>query len=439
MTGRTLPGMADESRPREDALVKSGTKAFQNTILALFCAGFATFALLYYVQPLLPVFSERFGLGAAQASLALSVTTGLMAPAMLVAGAISETLGRKPVMVASVLASALLTLATGFAPSWPALLALRAAAGISIAGLPAVAMAYVAEEIAPPSIGLAMGLYIGGSALGGMAARLAAGLLADLGSWRWATLALGAMGIIAGLIFGRSLPPSRHFSKRPWSARALATGFLAHLREPGLRLLVLEGFLIMGSFVSIYNYIGYRLLAPPFGLSPTGVGLVFSLYLVGIVSSPVTGVGGDAARLAQCVLGHDRRHGRGRRAHALRLASCHHRRHRGLDLRLLRRAFDRQRLGRTKGANREGASRVALSLSLLCRLERDRLAERHFLGEKRLERCGRRSSRCSSPLPSSSRFASRVSNRSPLDLPRLFPGASRSLGSMLPIPGLRPS
>jgi YNFM family putative membrane transporter len=289
LTGRTLPGMADESRPREDALVKSGTKAFQNTILALFCAGFATFALLYYVQPLLPVFSERFGLGAAQASLALSVTTGLMAPAMLVAGAISETLGRKPVMVASVLASALLTLATGFAPSWPALLALRAAAGISIAGLPAVAMAYVAEEIAPPSIGLAMGLYIGGSALGGMAARLAAGLLADLGSWRWATLALGAMGIIAGLIFGRSLPPSRHFSKRPWSGRALATGFLAHLREPGLRLLVLEGFLIMGSFVSIYNYIGYRLLAPPFGLSPTGVGLVFSLYLVGIVSSPVTG------------------------------------------------------------------------------------------------------------------------------------------------------
>lgn len=289
------PGMADEARPRDDALVKSGTTAFRNTILALFCAGFATFALLYYVQPLLPVFSESFGLGAAQASLALSVTTGLMAPAMLVAGAISETLGRKPVMVASVLTSALLTLATGFAPSWPALLTLRAAAGITIAGLPAVAMAYVAEEIAPPSIGLAMGLYIGGSALGGMAARLAAGLLADLGSWRWAPLVLGAMGIIAGLIFWRSLPPSRHFSKRPWSARALAKGFLAHLREPGLRLLVLEGFLIMGSFVSIYNYIGYRLLAPPFGLDQTGVGLIFSLYLVGIVSSPVTGA--VAARL----------------------------------------------------------------------------------------------------------------------------------------------
>ena len=91
--------MADEPRPRDDALVKGGTKAFRNTILALFCAGFATFALLYYVQPLLPVFSESFGLGAAQASLALSVTTGLMAPAMLVAGAISGTL---PVVIAGI-------------------------------------------------------------------------------------------------------------------------------------------------------------------------------------------------------------------------------------------------------------------------------------------------------------------------------------------------
>jgi YNFM family putative membrane transporter len=140
-----------------------------------------------------------------------------------------------------------------------------------------------------------MGLYIGGSALGGMAARLAAGLLADLGSWRWATLALGTMGIIAGLIFWRKLPRTRHFVARPWSARELREAFLVHLREPGLRLLVIEGFLIMGSFVSIYNYIGYRLLGPPFSLSPTGVGLMFSLYIVGIVSSPVSGA--VAARL----------------------------------------------------------------------------------------------------------------------------------------------
>jgi len=135
------------------SLIVSGTPAFRNTILAMFSAGFATFALLYHVQPLLPVFSDDFGLGAAQSSLALSVTTGLMAPAMLVASAISENVGRKPVMVAAVIGSALLTCATSLAPSWPALLALRALTGLALACLPAVAMAYVAEEIAPSSIG----------------------------------------------------------------------------------------------------------------------------------------------------------------------------------------------------------------------------------------------------------------------------------------------
>jgi YNFM family putative membrane transporter len=286
---------AEKGGVRDGALVTSGTAAFRDTILALFCAGFSTFALLYYVQPLLPVFSDAFGLGAAQASLALSATTLLMAPAMLIASSLSENVGRKPVMVASVLVSALLTLAASLAPGWTALLALRAAAGLSLAGLPAVAMAYVAEEVAPSSIGLAMGLYIGGSALGGMAARLAAGLLADFASWRWATGVLGGMGVLAGLVFWHSLPASRHFSRRALSARELMSGFAAHLREPGLRLLVAEGFLIMGGFVNIYNYIGFRLLAPPYAMSQAGVGLVFGVYLVGIVSSPFNGAA--AARL----------------------------------------------------------------------------------------------------------------------------------------------
>ncbi|SDR63283.1 MFS transporter, YNFM family, putative membrane transport protein [Rhizobiales bacterium GAS113] len=281
--------MESGSPPGPDMLIRSGTAAFRNTILAMFCAGFATFALLYYVQPLLPVFSADFGLGAAQSSLALSLTTGLMAPSMLVASSVSEIVGRKPMMVASVLASSLLTLLTSFAPNWPALLALRAVTGIAIACLPAVAMAYVAEEIAPASIGLAMGLYIGGSALGGMAARLAAGILAEFGSWRLAMAGLGAMGLVAGLIFWRSLPPSRHFARRALSLSEHISGFAAHLREPGLRLLVAEGFLMMGSFVTVYNYIGYRLLAPPYAMSQASVGLIFSVYLVGIVSSPFSG------------------------------------------------------------------------------------------------------------------------------------------------------
>ena len=67
-------------------LIHQGTPEFRRTNLALFSAGFATFALLYCVQPLMPVFAREFHVKAAQSSLTLSLTTGLLAPAMMVAG-----------------------------------------------------------------------------------------------------------------------------------------------------------------------------------------------------------------------------------------------------------------------------------------------------------------------------------------------------------------
>ena len=45
----------------------------------------------------------------------------------------------------------------------------------------------------------------------------------------------------------------------------------------------------MGVFVTTYNYIGFRLEAPPFSLSPTTIGFVYCIYLVGTVASTVMG------------------------------------------------------------------------------------------------------------------------------------------------------
>lgn len=271
------------------AMIERGTPEFRHIILAMFSAGFATFALLYCVQPLLPVFSDSFHVSAAGSSLALSLTTGLLAVSMLVASAISQAFGRKPIMLASLVASAVLTIVCAAAPSWGSLLVLRALVGITLAGLPAVAMAYVSEEIDPKSIGYAMGLYIGGNGLGGMAGRLLTGIITDLAGWRMAMGAIGVFGVIAAVVFWRMLPPSRHFSPRAMAPGAMLRSFGAHLRDRGMVLLFLEGFLVMGSFVSIYNYIGYRLLLPPFSLSQTVIGLLFSVYLVGIFSSAFMG------------------------------------------------------------------------------------------------------------------------------------------------------
>ena len=286
-------GVTFNAVPDAREKIKHGTAEFRKTNLALFSAGFATFALLYCVQPLMPVFARDFGVSAAQASLSLSLTTGLLAPAMLVAGAISESRGRKSMMVASLLSSSLLTVACAFATRWHALLAVRALAGLTFAGLPAISMAYLAEEMHPTSIGLAMGLAIGGNGLGGMLGRLATSYVSDVLSWRHAMAMIGVLGIVATIIFWKTLPPSRHFIARPPSARAMIDAFGQQLRNTRLVPLFALGFLLMGTFVTTYNYVGYHLLEPPYLLSQAAAGSVFVVYPVGIFSSAYIGSRAD--------------------------------------------------------------------------------------------------------------------------------------------------
>ena len=271
--------------PEVPSRLVRGTPAFRRLNLALFAAGFSTFAILYCVQPLLPEFSREFHITAAVSSLSLSLSTGLLAIAMLLAGSLSEVWGRKPVMIASLLSSAILTLLSAAAPNWSSLLLARMAIGITLSGLPAVAMAYISEEVDPKSIGLAMGLFIGGNAIGGMAGRIISGVLTDLGSWRLAIGLIGALGLAATLAAWRSLPASAHFQPRQANLKDLLRSFAEHLRDPGLCGLFAEAFLLMGGFVTVYNYLGYRLTEPPYSLSQTAIGAIFAAYLIGTLSS----------------------------------------------------------------------------------------------------------------------------------------------------------
>ena len=261
--------------------------------LALFSAGFATFALLYCVQPLMPVFAREFHVSAAESSLPMSLTTGVLAPAMIVAGTISEARGRVPLILASLLGSSLLTMACAVAPHWGTLLMLRALAGLTFAGLPAVSMAYLSEEMHPNSVGLAMGLAISGNGLGGMVGRLLASLVADALSWRWSMAVVGLIGIGATIVAWRTLPPSRHFRPHLLRLGALTRTFRAQLYDRKLVPLYIEGFVLMGAFVTTYNYVTYHLLSAPYLLSHTAVGFIFLVYLVGIFSSSWVGALAD--------------------------------------------------------------------------------------------------------------------------------------------------
>ena len=282
------PRTNEPANPRTH--VARGSKAFWKINLAVFSAGFSVFLLMYAVQPLLPIFTREFHIDAATSSLALSVTTGCLAVSMLVIGAVAEGWSRKPLMSASLLGAALLTLASSVVTEWPTFLFIRAVEGIAIAGLPALAMAYLGEEIHPDDVGVSMGLYVGSGALGGMTGRLLTGLMTDLFSWRPTLAAIGLLGVVASAIFSVSLPASAQFRPRSLSMRTLLGSYKSHLNDPVILALVMEAGLVLGTLVTVYNYSSFRLLAPPYLLSQTAVGSVFGLYVLGFFSSSLMGV-----------------------------------------------------------------------------------------------------------------------------------------------------
>jgi len=278
-----------DSASDRNLFIKRGTPQFMRVTLALFSAGLATFALLYCVQPILPVLSQQFGVSPAASSISLSISTGLMALGLLFTGPLSDAIGRKSVMVTALLLAAICTLLSATMTSWHGILLMRALIGLSLSGVAAVGMTYLSEEIHPSVVAFSMGLYISGNSIGGMSGRLISGVITDFSSWRVAVAVIGCFSLASALMFWKILPASRHFRPASLKPRSLLINFRLHWRDQGLPLLFAEGFLLMGAFVTLFNYIGYRLLSAPWFLSQAVVGLLSVVYLTGSWSSPKAG------------------------------------------------------------------------------------------------------------------------------------------------------
>mgnify|MGYP001211970662 FL=1 len=265
--------------------IQQGSRDFWRASMALFAGGFSNFALLYCMQPLMPELTRTFQAAPAAASLSVSAATVSMAVAMLFVGALSDNWGRKTFMALTLLAASVLCVLIAFSPSFSFLLAARVAQGMMLAVLPAIAMTYLAEEFERASLGYAMGLYISGTTIGGMAGRIVVGFLTDWFDWRVAVAALGFLNVAAAVAFWLMLPASRHFVRRPLEVGNVLPPLLSQCRDRRLLSLYALGFLLMGGFVTLFNYIGYELTAPPYNLSQSMLGILYLVYLTGTFSS----------------------------------------------------------------------------------------------------------------------------------------------------------
>jgi YNFM family putative membrane transporter len=266
-----------------------GSHKYRRILFALLCAGIATFAQLYSPQGILPALARDLHVDASRASLAVSAATIGLAASVLPWSLVADRIGRVTAMRISLIAATALGLLMPWAPRFDVLMAIRVLEGVALGGIPAVAVVYLGEEIVRHHAAVAAGTYVAGTTIGGLLGRLVAGPVATAAGWRAGTFAVALLAAITAFVFFVCTPAPRGFTPRPVSVRRVLRAVASHLRNPRLLVLYAQGLLLMGGFVSVYNYLAFRLEAPPYLMPSSLASLLFLAYLSGTVSSRIAG------------------------------------------------------------------------------------------------------------------------------------------------------
>lgn len=254
----------------------------------IFISGLSVFAQLYLFQPLLPLVSDYFNAGAGNSSLLVSSSTIGMAAGLFFFAFKADAYSRKKLMVFSLISSALLTFISAWIPNLSILIAIGFLKGFLVSGVSAVALAYLTEEVEIPSVALAISMYLSGNTIGGMSGRISTTILAGEYGWKTAVMIIGITCIILGLIFWEIFPSSRFFHPQKIDYSLKIKQMRKFLSDPFLLSLYCIASLIMGAFVSIYNYLSFRLEAPPFSLSHYFIASIFLMYIFGVFGTMLT-------------------------------------------------------------------------------------------------------------------------------------------------------
>jgi predicted MFS family arabinose efflux permease len=271
-------------------------------LVALFIAGFATFVDLYVTQPLLPEFRQIFR--ASELWVSLTITAPVLAVALTapLLGVMADSVGRKRVIVAALLGLVIPTTLTATATSLFQLVIWRFLQGFFIPGIIAVAIAYISEESPCKSVGSTMAVYVTGTVVGGFSGRFIAGIGVSYWGWRINFIVLGIITFMGALATWWLLPRSTRFVRQRSGGVSLKP-LLIHLRNTQLLATYAVGFNVLFCMVGAFTYVNFYLADKPFYLGPASLGLIFGVYLIGAVITPIAGRVLDAIGYRRALMG----------------------------------------------------------------------------------------------------------------------------------------
>jgi predicted MFS family arabinose efflux permease len=258
-----------------------------NRALAACVAGFANFINLYAPQAILPVLTNDFGVPASQTG--LTVTAPLVAVALVApfAGAISDRLGRKRLIVTALVLLVLPTLLVASAQNLQMLLIGRFLQGVLLPFIFTVTVAYIGDEAEGAEAVRMAGAYSVGSILGGFGGRFITGIVTEFLQWRLAFVAIAIITLVAAAYIAAALPREQRFRPMRGGLSATLAAYAGHLRNPRLLGTCAIGFGMLFCNVAVFTFVNFHLSDAPYNLSTAALGFVFGVYLLGIVTTTI--------------------------------------------------------------------------------------------------------------------------------------------------------
>ncbi|HEY4141905.1 MAG TPA: MFS transporter [Pseudolabrys sp.] len=256
---------------------------------AVFLTGFCCFINLYSPQAILPLLSIEMAVTAAGATAVVTASTFAVAMTAPFTGAAADVIGRKRVIVAAMLLVTIPTLMSALAPTLPEIVFWRFVQGLVLPPIFVVIIAYIGDEWPRAEAATATGIYTSGASLGGFGGRFITGIFSDIIGWRGGMMVLAAITLAGALAVALLLPPERKFVRSEGFGTALKQ-MVRHFRNPQLIATYAVGFGVLFNFIATFTFISFRLAAAPYNLSATALGLIFVVYLLGAVLTPLTGI-----------------------------------------------------------------------------------------------------------------------------------------------------
>jgi MFS transporter, YNFM family, putative membrane transport protein len=269
------------------SIVSVKTRLNLALIITVLVTGALAFVQVYSVQSILPVLMQEFHASAAAIGSTAGATilaVAFMSPFL---GMISDAFGRKVFIVGSIVFIAIPTLALSFVHSISLLWWLRFAQGLAVPGITVVLLAYIGEEFSGNARIRLMSFYVSGTVLGGFLGRFLMGYLTEFMGWRHAFMVMGVISVVGAILVWRNLPASQKFEAKPQVSTALIT-LWHHLHNRYVLAASALGFCVLFSLVGCFTYINLYLDQPPYNLSSSQLANIFTVYLIGMVITPLS-------------------------------------------------------------------------------------------------------------------------------------------------------